>query len=181
MHYQEYKNLLMELAHGFSRRPEEFEDMMGVAHCAFLKARNSFDPRRGSFCTHLYRVTKNAMIDEVRKDSKHKNHFSYDALTDENESDQVHPVVPYDDRSNAERRTMFKQILESLSPDSRQVVSVILSAPDELFTGTKSLAPKYMRGQLIRLLRARNWKWNAIYDSIKEIKNAIRETKTDHG
>lgn len=189
MNYKEYKGLLKKLAAQFCYEPEDFDDMMSVCNEAYCKAILHYQPEKGKFSTILYHYATRALIDEIRKKkTKYEKleplPLKWEMLGVEAPSNERENKYPYmftealiDEKQDNERRHEFRTQLESLSQEAQEMISLILNSPYELFEGAKSLSPKYLRGQVIKMMRDRKWKWNVIYSSIKEIKNAIQNFK----
>lgn len=180
MNYEDYKGLLIRIANNFCNKPQDFDDMMGICNEAYCKAARNYQPEKGKFSTLLYNYATRALIDENRKRKvRYNNDITLNQLelVIMNKEDNYYEFTKeifVDEKENTERRLDLKIQLENISQEAKEVVSMILSSPYELFEGTKSLSPKYLRGEVIRMLRQRKWKWQAIYQSIREIKNALQ-------
>lgn len=178
--YENYEGLLIKLSWKFCTSPEELDDMMSICREAFVKAAARHNPKKGKFTTQLHTYANRALIDEYRKKKTQRRNTFLNTSLDElmefvNGDNSQEETSIIDESQNVERRTIFRQHIEGLSKEAQEVVSIIVKSPNELLGGSISLAPKYLRGELIRMLRRRKWKWNVIYDSIKEIKSAIQK------
>lgn len=180
MNYKDYEGLLKKLAAQFCFKPEDFDDMMSICNEAYCKAVLNYQPEKGKFTTLLYHYANRALIDEIRKKkTNYKKYYTfsieYISYCEENDiKGTLDSQIIIDEKQNNERRYEFRNQLESLSREAREMISLIVNSPYELLEETKSLSPKYLRGQVIKMMRDRKWKWNVIYSSIKEIKNAIQ-------
>lgn len=182
MNYENYKGLLIQLARKFSKKPEDFDDLMGICHEAYCKAVLNYQPEKGKFVTLLYHYANRALIDEYRKKKTRQEKIGtmpLDYIMDVSETGDAleFEKLLIDEKQDIERRLDFKIQLENVSQEAKEMISMILNSPYELFESTKSLSPKYLRGEVIRMLRRRKWKWETIHQSIKEIKNVLQNFK----
>ena len=176
MEYSDYEKMIQKLAHKHSQNEEEFMDMMGVGMEAFMKALNAHDPNKGKFSTILYRIASNSMVDEYRKGKKHRYHMSYEGMVEDSDTNSyVANILPADYSSNPERNAELADSLGQLGDEAKQILRVIFDSPNEVFEMSKSLAPKYLRGALTRLLRKKNFKWESIYTGVAEIRQVVSE------
>jgi len=172
MQYENYQGMIRQLAKSHSPENGEWREMESVGRMAFLKARDTFDPTKAKFSTHLYTVVSRAMIDYYRSQKRHQG-LSFDYILEKSEEVPYYSnMLPMDTRS-PDREIEFRSDMGSMSETARDIIKIIFESPQDLIEASKSMAPKYLRGALTRILRSRGFKWNEIERGIKEIKQTL--------
>ena len=163
MLYNNHIGLVKTIISRFSNNQEDYENYMGIAHIAYCKARKGFNPKKGKFSTFLYGCITNAIIDEKRKQT-HQDKYIY-----------TFQGIEYmnDESANPERRCILNDSIKNMSEESRYIINMILSSPEEFFDQAKNITPKHLKGALKRTLRKKGWYWKTINASILEIKHLV--------
>lgn len=176
MDYMKYEKLIAKLAHKYSRDEETFEEMMSIGREAFCKTLQTYDNTKAAFITILYRSVSCAMIDEYRKNRKYENDYSLDMIMELEDVNQAFSgMLPLDFSLDPAKIIELSSDMANLSEESQAILRVVFDSTDEIFMETKSLAPKYLRGALTKVLRKKNFKWDSITTCFSEIKTAVAE------
>ena len=176
MDYMKYEKLIAKLARKYSHNEETLEDMMSTGREAFCKTLKTYDSSKAAFITILYRTVSCAMIDEYRKNRKYENEYSLDLILEmEDVNAAFSGLLPVDFSLDPAKIIELSSDMANLSEESQAVLRVVFDSTDEIFMETKSLAPKYLRGALTKVLRKKNFKWDSITSCFSEIKMAVAE------
>lgn len=172
--YKKSIAILKKLAWKYSNNNiDEFENMISVGNIAFCNAWKTYDENAEcNWTTYFYFVAERAMIDEKRTSKKHLYHNCYNEMSGTEEEEKIF-VMLADEKENIEQRILFKNQIDHLSTEAQEIVSIILKSPGEIMEHTKSIAPRNIKGALIRLLREKNWKWKTIHLTMQELKNEL--------
>lgn len=174
MIYENYEGLIKKLALKYSQDEETFENLMSVGREAFCKTLKTYDKKKASFITILYQSVSCAMIDEYRKNKKHDGNFSLDLILEmEDVSEAFSDILPVNFSTDPARITELSNDVANLSEESQAVLRVVFDCTEEIYMETNSLAPKYLRGALTRVLRDKKFKWDHISNSFNEIKQLV--------
>ena len=178
MNYQDYEKMIHKLANSHSSNLTEKEELTEVGQLAFVKATKIYDESKGAFSTLLWRTASCAMIDHLRKENRHKNLDSYEQLHEhpvygDSNYGYTSPKLPVRFATDPSKIFELSETMSQLSKESQAVLRVVFDSHEEIFQETKSLAPKYLRGALTRILRKKNFTWKHITDSMEEIKNTV--------
>ena len=76
------------------------------------------------------------------------------------------PITP-------ERAYLFKEAIELLSDDAKDIVRIIFDTPTELIEMAMGREKGINRNNLTKYLRHQNWPLHVILDSFKEIKSVL--------
>lgn len=169
---EDYKWLIKKYAIGFSRTSSlSSQELEQQAYVIVLEAIASWDPAKGELpprvkyklATGLHRYTKQYNTVQNKSDR-------YEGL-DWFLSNNGNPerLGKFDasmlaDSGNPERMMMFKEAFLSLSDSAKEVINLLMEEIDT------SLHPYYIKGQLVKALRARNYSWAKAYGVIHELK-----------
>jgi len=176
MDYLKYEKLIAKLARKYSHNEETLEEMMSIGREAFCKTLQTYDSSKAAFITILYRTVSCAMIDEYRKNRKYENEYSLDLILEmEDVNAAFSGLLPVDFSLDPAKIIELSSDMANLSEESQAVLRVVFDSTDEIFMETKSLAPKYLRGALTKVLRKKNFKWDSITSCFSEIKMAVAE------
>lgn len=102
------------------------EDMFQIGSIGLLKAIDTFDASKGCFSTYAFRLVKNEMLMEFRKNKKSVNAaFSLDDNVDIGNGESVSYAEMIADRKDYEENTvnsmLAQQIFEELSPREQRI------------------------------------------------------------
>jgi len=163
---KQYLPLIHKLTHKFHNRTGiEYEDLFSEACLIYAKAINHYDPDKAKEITFIWNCINNGLIDYCLRD-KHENEVELDENT------------IFDHKNNPEKELINKEFkslfLSKLSEEAKEVCQIIFESPGEFL---EVMSPKARRGLLIKKLRKMEWTWKSIWDSIKEIKTILNESK----
>lgn len=77
---------------------------------------------------------------------------------------------------NPRRLLIWKETIENLSDEARQIVNILLTSPTEILKIMGTEPAKAVRGAIYKHLWAKGWKWRKIWDSFREIREALRNS-----
>lgn len=75
---------------------------------------------------------------------------------------------------NPRRLLIWKETVENLSSEAREVVSILLSTPTEILGIVGTESPKAIRGAIYKYLWAHGWRWHRIWGAFREIKEVLK-------
>jgi len=163
---KQYLPLIHKLTHKFHNRTGiEYEDLFSEACLIYAKAINHYDPNKAKETTYIWHCINNGLIDYCFRD-KHENEVELDENTIFDYKNN-----PEEELINKEFKSLF---LSKLSEEAKEVCQIIFESPGEFL---EVMSPKASRGLLIKKLRKMEWTWKSIWDSIKEIKTILNESK----
>lgn len=160
LNIENHLDLIRKIAWSYVRtHPElEFDDLFSEACLACLEARDKFNPERGKESTFIWAVVKNALIDLCTSPTE---------IVDKRCTSCIDKMC-----TSPEEQLIAEEewigILNTLSPKSKQVCSIVLN-----ITSLPVDRPKTSRGIIIKELRKQGWIWPDIWRSFKEIKQAL--------
>lgn len=162
-------DLVRKLAWRFARRSPvwEFDDILSEACVAYLEGEQTYDPGKGAAkSTYLWTYINNHLVNRVLE--THNKFTSREAATDV--YDLQVPALSGDPLAQLAATAHWLEFYESLTPEGQEICDILLDPTScELPVNT----PKLCRGRLRDELRARGWSWSAIWDSYRDIKNAL--------
>jgi RNA polymerase sigma factor (sigma-70 family) len=161
--YEKHQKLIFKLAHKWNRPEIEFDELVSEGNMAFMVAQQKFDPGRGiKFSTYLYRVVENAMCDYVNGMK--------------GPPDELTEFEP-DRKASPERYAILKSWIASLSNDSQFILRTVWETPTEIVQWAQEelYNPQNNIKYISRYLRAKGWKWETIWASIREIREAVKK------
>ena len=161
--YEEHKRIIYKQARSFHNTTGHlFEDLVSEGNVLFMKAIETYDEKKKiKFSSWLWRILTNGLV-------------TYTAKTDIPNLDPDLEHLDYRERWNPLAHLIFKEKVESLSEDAKEVVGILLSCPGELLELSGIEAPKIVRGKLKRYLKEEsNWTWEKIYNSFREIREVL--------
>jgi RNA polymerase sigma factor (sigma-70 family) len=104
--------LVFKLAGRFSRRPQQYQEMVSDGCLGLLRAVDKYDPSRGvKFSTYAYSVIKFTMIASIRKTVRDGQIISLDSLPDHR-----------DDLHDFEQREYLDHLLSRLNRKEKAVI-----------------------------------------------------------
>ena len=160
LNIENHLDLIRKIAWSYVRtHPElEFDDLFSEACLACLEARDKFNPERGKESTFIWAVVKNALINLCPSPTE---------IVDKRCTSCIDKMC-----TSPEEQLIAEEewigILNTLSPKSKQVCSIVLN-----ITSLPVDRPKTSRGIIIKELRKQGWIWPDIWRSFKEIKQAL--------
>jgi len=161
--YEAHKNMIYSRALSFNRTSGHMvEDLVSVGNMKFMEAVESFDEAgKTEFGSWLYTVLTNGLS-------------YYCKRIDVPDLDPDLEVIDHRSEWNPVSRLIWKETLQDLSEEAKEIVCILLSGPGELLDITGGEAPRMIRGKLKRhLLSQPHWSWGKVYDAFREIKQAI--------
>ena len=155
---EKYLGLMKSRAASFHKTTGiEFEELLSTAYCAFPVARNTYDPARGAFSTHLWNCCESELL-------------NYCAANRRWIREGEDPIPDW--AGQTKQHVDFKDALVSLSSEAQEVCRMIFTSPQEFLILNK---PKLSRGKLKDALRDANWSWPKIWACFREIKSALSQ------
>jgi RNA polymerase sigma-70 factor (ECF subfamily) len=129
---ERHQNMVFRTAMGFLHNKEDADDLTQEVFIQAYQALKSFK-QQSAFSTWLYRITVNAALNKVRKESKNKLLQKFESLF----SSDKHPAFILPDNDNPENiiiydehREWVQRALNSLPENQR--TAIVLSKYDEL-------------------------------------------------
>lgn len=156
--YDNYQRMLAKKAWQFCHLTDcEFDEAMSTANLAFFKAKQSYEPEKASFSTHLYWALKGAFLEDLNSHRKQ----SYEVPQEEQEHQD----------SGTLKRIELMEWLISLPPLAYKVAAASLNNPcDVLFAPTRGSHRTRVLNRLIDTCT-----WGQVERGIKGLKVALRE------
>ena len=147
--YNEHVNLIRMMSWKFSKRYDmEFDEVFSEAQFAFIKAYRTWDRAAAELTTWLYHtIWMNLM--NWRKNTVLKHY-------------RTRTETPVPEGEHTDRN--FNLWKDDLSRDAQDVIDMIFDNPKDLEDN----------GFLKIHLRNEGWKWKDIWDTFKEIREALR-------
>jgi len=167
VNYNDYVDLIRNEAwRRLKKNPDlDYDDLVGQGNLAFCLASKTWNPTKSAFSTHLWWTIRDQMGKIEKKQNPsilHENIDDYENLPNE--------TMPSPDRTFS-----FRNAINSLSKDAREIIKLILLTPEELcdftlphVTVTITNTKKYLRNN-------NNWRWETINTAINEIKLMLKE------
>ena len=160
--YDQYDRLLHKLSHHYaSQRGRREEDCYGQACWLFMQATSKYKPGGIKFSTFLYTYVRNGlgnwtwgMRNDTPPDPEHL-------------PEQTATLTP-------DRQLMFKDWLANLSEECREVAMIILNGPAEVLEIGTGGCRKITAGMIKAYLRGRGWTYPRIWQTMRDLKEAVR-------
>ena len=163
--YEDYKNLIYQLAHRFSKTTGiEFDELVSCANLEFVKCQETFDPIMASFSTYLTIRVKGLFLEMAAKQLRQP-YLCSDSLP-----------TRQDKTESAERQLLFKETLQKLSNDAQIIIQLIFNTPTHLINiilEDESRRKQITVSLLANYLQKWGWKWHHILKAFKEIRKAL--------
>ncbi len=148
----------------------EYEDLFSEACIAYLEGIDKFDPRKGKASTFVWTIVSNRLNALVRKEYSR---MSEEQLSEDMEAGEyLDPGATPEQSFIAHERWMA--FVEQLSPEARVICDMVVNE-HEIYLPTHQ--PKKCRGILLQTLRDRKWTWNQIWDTFREVKDALAHSE----
>ena len=161
--YEEHKKIIYKKARSFHKTTGHgLEDLVSEGNVLFMRAIQTYDKRKKiKFSTWLWKILTNGLI-------------TYTTKTDIPNQDPELELLDCREQWNPSACLIFKEKIENLSEEAKEVVGILLSCPGELLELSGIEAPKIVRGKLKRYLKEEsNWTWEKIYNSFREIREVL--------
>jgi len=143
----------------------EFDDLFSEACIAYLEGVHKFNPKKGKISTYIWAIVSNQLNVVVKKEyTRMHNEYTTEAF-DENYFD---PFLGPEQQYIAKER--WKDFVENLSIEAYVVYDITINQPHTYLPTHK---PKKCRGIIMRELRDREWTWEMIWETFREIKLAL--------
>lgn len=160
--YQDYTRLIKKICWSWHKTTGiNFETLEAEANLAYAECQHCYNPQRGKFSTILYHGIE----------SKFKNLLKYKYLNKHDGIEVELEEAAGSSPCTQERRCMLANIIDNLSKEAKEIVSIVLEAPGDLMEMLPK--PRLSKHQLTKYLRLRGWKIPVIVRSYKEIKNNL--------
>lgn len=160
--YGKYVRLIKRICWSWHRTTGiEFDTLNSEANIVYVECLKSYNPERGKFSTFLWHAIQ----------SKFKNLV---VLSQRNRYDGVEVELEEVANSGGQyQRTAFNEIIENLSKEAKEIVSVVLNAPADLLEMIPT--PRASKHQLEKyLIKNKQWKSLTISYLFAEIKDALK-------
>lgn len=156
---EDYMDMMRRIAWSFHRTTGlPFDDLFSNACVTFVRYKDRCDSKKGKASTLLWNAIKQDLICYCEEQQRK-------AFTVNGEDLEPLLPAPY----GPEEDLSFKETLDSLSDEAKQVVEMIFASPQEfLEAGAKVTSVK-------NKLREQNWSWPKIGRTIREIKMTLNE------
>jgi len=171
---EEYLGLMRQATWSFVRTTGlPYEDLLSSAYMAFANCTKTYEKSKGAFSTYFWKTCRTHLIDYAQKTQRWNNQIEIrldETLHDDGEFDlwsidAIYTITPED-------QVIFKQMLDALSLDAKEICRVVFEHPEEFSHGK----PKLDRGYLKEKLRKMGWTWEKIFNSFREIRTTLTET-----
>ena len=185
--YPKYEKCIKKIVWKWVKRSRfDFDVLLSEANMAFLKAVDTYDETKACFHTHLY-ITVNGNLNNHCNQKINciddKMTTSYDARNREGFNsiefkDFVHSdIIKYD--KNPETEYTFKETIDNLSKEAREVVNVALNTPSEMVELVRKMSSNRQGHMHVYKTNIRSyfmnkgWKNALILSCFKEIKSTF--------
>ncbi len=145
--YKAVERMLYKLSHSFHNTTGiELNELLSEATVLYYESKKTFDPEKGmKFTSWAYRIIYNGLCDFCRREKIHR---IYDEQVEQGRTEKP-----------------FWELQEQLSENAKQVVDYLLNNAIDL-----TPPPRLVRGDLTRFLREKGWKFQEIWDTMRELK-----------
>jgi len=163
MEYQDYSKMIQKQAWKWHTRSHtELDDAVGECNLLFAECFPLHDSKKGQFSTLLFSSVENRFKNIITKNNQNKNkHISCEFIEETNSTDG----------GNQEKRCIFKDSLNKMTNEAKDIVAIIFDAPKDLI----NMIPKSKLSvyQLSKYLVKIGWKKKIIDKTLNEIKFTI--------
>ena len=108
----------------------DYEELCSLAYLGLTKAAGSFNAEKGKFATYAMRVMRNEILMYLRRNKKHRQCVSYDALmrSGDEDTDTFLSIFECEDPEleRVENIGLYDFLVEELSELEKQVVDLII-------------------------------------------------------
>jgi len=160
---QEEMNIIYKIIWSYIRGNPglEFEDLLSEACLAYLESINLYDAAKGKRSTYIYHIVRNRINNLLNLKKEYSlNNKALDSLCN-NEPSPEQTLI---------QKEHWEELFGDLSPEAKFICNIIFNDAD-IYLPINT--PKKCRGIIIKELRKDNWSWNAIWRTIRELKDAV--------
>lgn len=147
----------------------DFDDLFQEACLVYLEALPQYNPKRGKRTTFMWTVITNHLKTLIHKQVIQANTITPTALNNSQMWSEQETASPEYHALAKERRDEF---FAQLSPKAQTICALIF---DDLSIQQLANKPKLCRGAITRKLRTRGWAWGPIWNTLRELKNAVSD------
>jgi len=175
--YEDYQNMIYNLAHRFQKTTNiDFDELISCGNLEFVRCQKSFDPMLASFSTYLTIRIKGLFLEMSAKERRQPLFIypKYNPSVNHDRKKNPDPIEIWDiitNKINQEDFIIFKETLQELSEDAKEVIQIVFETPMDLIKMIKK--QQQPRGvnkhQLQKLLRKQGWSFCRIWKTFKEI------------
>lgn len=166
---EDYQAMINKIAWSKSRQLGiEFEEVVGRGTVLFYEILPTFDPSKSCFSTYFYTKLNGYLIRTYDKDNMF---LSLDQENADSEGGTLHDVVA-GNSSDPAQVYEFASVLQDLSNEAKEVISIIFSCPQEIVDGAQGSGWK-MCGNLRKILVNRGMKAYKIARAFTEIRSTL--------
>ncbi len=169
--YPKYKNLINYIAFHNSNS-NDYQENKDQAVLFYVEAANKFDEGKNtSFKSFIGKTVRNELIDYNRK--KRSEIFFQDMKKEEEDNPEEWIVS---NLASPEHNLSFKEKLEGLSEEAKEVIKIVLESPREIWEFMDTMWGKeYDRTNLLEYLKYEyGWGINKIWKIFNEIKSILK-------
>lgn len=160
--YQNYVRLIHKISWSWHKTTGiDFETLTAEANIAFAECQHDNNPKRGKFSTLLWHAIESRFKNLLKRNHQNR----YDGI--EVELEEMALSTP----CKQERRCILADIINNLSKEGKEIVSVVLETPADLLQMIPK--PRLSKHQLTKYLRLKGWKIPAITKAFAEIRQNL--------
>jgi len=173
LNIENHLNLIRKIAWSYVRtHPElEFDDLFSEACLACVEYQNKYNPKRGCESSFIWQVVHGRLSNII---GEQKKVYPYDEIFLNGNRTSCSSTSCSSTSCSPEEQLIAEEewigILNTLSPKSKQVCSLVLNSTSPYLPTDK---PKTCRGIIIKELRKQGWAWPEIWKSFREIKQVL--------
>lgn len=162
--YQDYEKSIKKLVWYYCKRSRfSFDELLSEANIGFLKAVDTYDENKSCFHTYLIVVVGNRIKNYINQKEPIFN-------------DDVNLVSS---NRNPEQECSFRNLIENLSAEAREVVDTVLNTPGEMIELVKEMTSNRQgkmhlyKTTITRYFRSKGWRFDMINAAYSEIKSIL--------
>lgn len=164
--YPTYEKCIQKLTWKWVKRSKfDFNELLSETNQAFLKAVDSYDSSKACFHTHLY-ITINGNL---------RNYCNQK----ENQNLEINKLQLSSKIKNPEENACFKNLIENLSKEAKEMVDVVLNTPLEIIELVREMSSNRQghmhvyKSNIKAYFKAKGWKQALILSCFDEIKSTF--------
>lgn len=165
--YEDYQKMIANQAWKWaSKSGQDFEELIAEGNLIFMTSQENFDPQKSRFSTYLYKSLNQHFGNLIESFASQKRDSRMIADQDIGlvASDSVDP----------ESYAIFRDILSSLSNDSKLIINSVLETPAELVAMmSRGKKTKMTKKVLTAYFKKQGWGISRIWNAFSEIKQTI--------
>jgi len=163
--YSEYVKCIHKLVWKYVKKSRfSFDELLSEAHVAFLHTVDTYNSTKASFHTHLY-ITISGRL---------RNFISKETETSLPLDREYKSKIP-----NPEQECTFKNLIENLSKEAKEIVDVVLNTPTEMIELIREMSSNRQghmhlyRKNVTYFFKNQGWSNKQIFKSYSEIKSIL--------